>query len=280
MRMLVAAVAAGTILAVPSSAAADPLCPLGGGPPAAALAPLMSGADAAAKQALGSQYGGTWADTPRQGWSVAIAPGALDATTGKAATIAALTGEHAAYLSERLTVLPTLYGWDEISAVRDQVAALQPSAPDLIAGVGLSCAFSDAWRAVVSIGPAETPDVVARTQALLAPFGDRVHVQYGTGFARPAILVSPAAVPAVNARQYATVPRTARCVRGKAIGVRAADDAALRSVTLTAGKRSVTAKRGKRAQLVLKSRSTRVTLTVSLRDGRTATETVTYRRCG
>ena len=69
-------------------------------------------------------------------------------------------------------------------------------------------------------------------------------------------------------------------MRGRAIGVRAKASNELRSVTLAAGKRQVTATAGKRARLRLKSRTTKVTVTVTLSDGRTATKTVTYRRCG
>jgi hypothetical protein len=93
-------------------------------------------------------------------------------------------------------------------------------------------------------------------------------------------IVPIAVAPPVQIARYATVPRATRCVRGRAVGVRAANDTALRWVRLSAGKRGVTARRGKRAQLALKRRSTRVTLTVRLRDGRTGTQSFTYRRCG
>lgn len=291
MRLLVAAAVGGTFLALPSSALAQGGTPLCVGPKSsaeaagqAALLPYLGdrSAEAAASAALGAQYVGFWWDARHQGWAVALSPGALDAETGKAAIQAELATrfapEAAALLSSALAVYPTLYSGAELVEAHVAVTAIAASHPDVISGHGIGCHGMDAFRVTAYSPLPETQESVARVQALIGHFGDKVRVTYGFGgMELGGVAPAPAAV---NAGQYATVPKAARCVRGKAIGVRAADDAALRSVTLTAGKRSVTAKRGKRARLALKARSTRVTLTVSLRDGRTATQTFTYRRCG
>jgi hypothetical protein len=291
MRLLVAAAVAGTFLALPSSALAQGGTPLCVGPKSsaeaagqAALLPYLGNrsAENAAIAALGTQYVGFWWDARHQGWAVALSPGALDVETGKAAILAELTArfppDAAALLSSTLAVHPTRYSGTELVAAHEHVIAMAVAQPDFVTGHGISCHDSDAYRVLVWIGPEATPEVVARATALFGGLGDIVRLEYG----RPVVPLAGTvpAVPAIDPARFATMPKAARCVRGKAIGVRAADDAALRSVTLRAGKRSVTAKRGQRAQLALKSRATRVTLTVSLRDGRTATQTFTYRRCG
>jgi hypothetical protein len=89
--LVLAGVVAG--LVVPSSAAAqaEPSCPPPNGPQSydyqAALSPYLTtwsdsagthnpngGAGGAARRAVGVQFTGFWADTARQGWSVAFAP--------------------------------------------------------------------------------------------------------------------------------------------------------------------------------------------------------------
>lgn len=253
------------------------------------------GASGAVEQALGAQRAILWLDTPRQGWTVAVAPGLLDLPAARAAILTALgerfSAEQVTYLDERLTLLPTPYSWAELTAVERQVPGLLP--PGLLSSMGISCDASDAVRLEIMIGPAGTPDVVAQVQAALGRFGDMVYVSYDHGFPThpvgqvpapplaPAPAPAPARIPAAAPRiaEYVTVPRTGRCVRGRAVGVSVKKRADVRSVTLAAGKRRVTARSGKRARLALKQRSTRVTVTVKLRDGRAATKTLTYTRC-
>ena len=121
----------------------------------------------------------------------------------------------------------------------------------------------------------------------MAPFGDKVYVRYGDpvivptiGEVKPEDLARQNAVRAPRVGAYATLPKAGKCVPGRTIGVRAKATEELRSVMLAAGKRRVTAASGKRARLRLTSRATKVQVTVTLSDGRTATKTVTYRRCG
>lgn len=166
MRALVAVALAvvGAVAVLPSPAAAQsgPLCPLdGGGSYAyqAALLPLIGGGSApggagvaAARAALGAQYGGAFYDTPRQGWSVALAPGALDVTAARAAVVQAL-GAHfapadAAFIEQQLNVLPTPYSEAELLAVQAQIA---PLLGPLINSTGIGCHETDGFR--VRVGP-------------------------------------------------------------------------------------------------------------------------------
>jgi hypothetical protein len=299
MRTVSAVVLAGACLALPSTASAQssPLCPLdGGGSYAyqAALLPLIGGGSApggagvaSARAALGAQYGGAFYDTPRQGWSVALAPGALDITAARAAIVQAL-GAHfapadAAFIEQHLNVLPTPYSEADLQAVQAQITSL---VGPLINSVGIGCHETDGFRVRVGV-TGDTPDVVAHVSGLMAPFGDKVYVRYGdpvivagVGEVTPEDLARENALRAPRVGAYATLPKAGKCVRGRTIGVRAKASKELRSVTLAAGKRHVSATAGKRARLRLTSRATKVTVTVTLSDGRTATKTVTYRRCG
>jgi hypothetical protein len=240
-----------------------------------------------ARATLGAQYGGLFFDTPRQGWTVALAPGALDLSAARAALVQAL-GTHfaaadVALLEQHLNVLPTPYSEADLLAVQAQIASL---VGPLINSTGISCNETDGFRVRVGV-TGDTPDVVAHVSGLMAPFGDKVYVRYGDPVIVPAIgevkpedLARQNALRAPRVGAYATLPKAGKCVRGREIGVRAKASKELRSVTLAAGKRHVTATAGKRARLRLTSRATKVQVTVTLSDGRTATKTVTYRRCG
>ena len=81
--------------------------------------------------------------------------------------------------------------------------------------------------------------------------------------------------PTLKVRDYVSLPRTSRCARTVAAKPRAGAD--VRRVRLAVGKR-VSA--GKQPRLKLKSKRSKVTVTVTLRDGTTAIERLTYRRCG
>lgn len=288
-----------SVLAVlPPAAAAqgEPLCKLGGSyeyqatlgpllsPPSNSRGPLYPGGGAwgAAREALGAQYAGLWADSIRQGWSVALAPGPLDAQSARAAILDALRARfepaNVGYLDATLALYPTPYGEAELSAIQQQLLPVMEANRDLISGAGIDCFETDAFRVMVDIGPDATPDVVARTEAIVAPYGDRVFVRYGRGWLQAA--AAPGlAIPPIRLADYVTLPAAGRCVRGRTVGVKAARRSDLRNVTLTAGRRRVTATAGKRARLALKARSTTITVRVRLRDGRTATRTLAFKRC-
>jgi hypothetical protein len=284
------------------------------------------GAQGAAQEALGAQFVMLWLDTPRQGWTVAFAPGALDATSARAAIRQALQSRFDAaklgYLDQRLTVLPTPYRIDELKPVQDQVAAIaQTDGAGFISGAGITCLSSDAVRVEVTLVPKETPETAARAQALFDRFGDLVRVRYGVpipvagvGTTPPSTVPgtvirgdggnldtpesainAPRGTPTSTTRQsgtsgrngtklrvgaYAKWPKTSRCVRGRSIGIKAAKSETLKSIAIKAGKRTVTAKPGRTARFALRSRTTKLTVKVTLRDGRTATQTVTFKRCG
>jgi hypothetical protein len=291
MRTLVTVVVAASF-AVPSVASAQggpPMCPLTPGP-TAYQPPLLSVLNAAGgpssaliSAALGPQFTGLWLDTPNQGWAVAVSPGPLDVAGAKAAILAQfgtqLTPEQVAYAGDRLTVHATPYAKADLEQVqRDAFAAMQAQGWPASAAVG--CGTSDGYRVQITrfIGAAPaTPELEAETAAVLAPFGDKVRFNLSPGIPAPAVAPAPApARPAVRVRDYASVPR---CVRGDRLVVRASKSSALRSVTISAGKRRASARAGGKARLTFKARRTRVAVTVRLRDGSTATEHHTVGRC-
>ena len=160
---------------------------------------------------------------------------------------------------------------------RDRVAQ-----PDVINSVtGSAATTCDAYRVVAASPlPEATPEVVARVQALIgavrrqgaaSAYGGAA---IGGGIGRRRL---PARSRPSTPAQYADAcrRRPAACAaRRSACGRRTS--AALRSVTLAAGKRQRHApSAGKRAHArAQEPRRTRVTLTVSLNDGRTATQTL------
>lgn len=247
-------------------------------------------ADAAARSVLGDQFVMLWADTHRQGWSVAFTPGTHDATTARAAIDAYLASRVSAadkdYLMSALTLLPTPYGKLELDAI---VNALVPAVLDqsgILSGVGVSCEGTRVHVAV-SVIPQETPEVRARVEALVGGYGDKVSVRYGVPRPEPAIApigtapplppgIAETAKPSVRLRDHVSLPATARCVRGR-LTVKPGKD--VRKLRLAAGSRKAFGKPGKPARLTLKARRTKVAVTVTLKDGGTATQTLTYRRC-
>ena len=231
-------------------------------------------ADDAARSVLGGQFTGSWADTPRQGWSVAFAPGPHDAARARAAIhdylAAHLSPDDVAYLDSTLNLFPVAYSEAELKAVH---AELTPYMPGLISRLGIVC--SDSFRVEVGIVDPETPELRARVEQLLAPYGDKVRVTDRVGYAIADMGSAPAppSRPAIRIGDYVSLPRSSRCVHGKRLGVKASNA----TVTLSAGARRAIAKPGKRAALRLTQRRTKVT--VKLSDGRSAAQTLTYRRC-
>ena len=125
---------------------------------------------------------------------------------------------------------------------------------------------------------------------LLAPFGDKVVVVYGTNYGQMIPFRAPrrGPVPPIARRadrpvsrpplrfgDHVSLPRASRCIKGKTLGVKAHNAA----VTIRAGTRTATAQPGRRVALRLKQRKTKVHVTVTHADGRTATQAFTYRRC-
>lgn len=135
--------------------------------------------------------------------------------------------------------------------------------------------------------PQDTPDVRAQVEPLVAPYGDKVRLRFGVPRPEPAKtlegsyvppLAAPApAKPAPRLRDHVSLPATARCVRGGTLTIKPGQD--VRRLCLAAGSRKVVAGNGKAAKLKLKARRTKVAVTVTLEDGRTAAQTFTYRRC-
>ena len=288
-------------LAVPAAAQADVLCDFASGGDYAyqqrlwpflgkyvrfpETVPRGGEGDDAARSVLGAQFTGIWADTPRQGWSVAFAPGPQDASTARAGIhdylAARLSPDDVAYLDSTLNLFPVPYSEAELNAVRDAILEVAKANPGLISGIGNECNTSDAFRVGVGIIDAETPELRARVEQLLAPFGDKVRARYGVGYVTPDIGPAPSppgplqTAAKLRVGDYASLPRSSRCVRGERLGVKASNA----TVTLSVGARRAIAKPGKRAALRLTQRRTKVTVTVRLPDGRTAAQTLMYRRC-
>jgi hypothetical protein len=300
-------------LALPSTAAAqaEPICPLVNGPydyqgPLSLYAGTYwtgheahnpaGGVQGAARRALGAQYTGFWFDTARQGLSIAFVPGPLDAAAARAAIVRELaadfTPDQIAFVEPKLNLLQDKFSEAELNAAWEQIKPI-------VAGSGLDmtsafgCFDAEAWRITVTRGlvPEVTPEIQAETEALFAQFGDKVVIRYvphttvATPLAAPSPAPAPGTVvarppfidrPAVRVRDFVSRPATGRCLRG-ALAVTA--KRGVKSVRLTAGKRHTTATAGKQARLALKQRSTRVTVTVTLPDGRSASQRLVYKRC-
>jgi hypothetical protein len=243
----------------------------------------------AAHAVLGTQFAGLFLDHARHQWGVAFAPGPLDAAAARAAIhdylAARLAPDDVTFLDSTLGLHAVPYSQAELTVVQAAVTTIMQST-HTISTAGISCGASDAFRVEVGIGDPETPELRAQVEALLAPYGDKVVITYGVGWAVPAIGYVPSAAgtlpPAVKpprVRDYVSVPRTSRCVKGRTISVKAARRADLRSVAVASGARHASAKPGRRAKLKLLKRKTRITVTVSLKDGRKGTQALTYRRC-
>lgn len=240
----------------------------------------------AATTVLGGQFVMHRLDPGRQGWAVAFSPGQYDASTGRAA-IAAYLAEHAsaadaAYLLDTLLLQPTPYSKADLDAVFAQVGEIMRTNAGLFSSAGVGCLLSDGVRVEVSVGTPDTPERRAQAEALLAPFGDKVRVVHGVSWAQAAVgqvpgiaeQSGPGQRPTLKVRDYVTLPRTSRCAR--TVGAKARSGADVKRVRLAIGKR-VSA--GKHPRLKLKSKRSKVTVTVTLRDGTTAIENLTYRRC-
>lgn len=244
---------------------------------------------------LGSQFTYEWLDNQRLGWTVAFSPGTHDATSARAAFRAALAGRLTSaevdYLDSTLLLVPTPHALAELKALQAPLFALLQSERDLFSGFGLGCSWSDGVRVQVSVGSPETPEVRARAEALLAPYGDLVRVRYGQGWAEPAIgNVKPVPQtpgpqtpgqqrPTPKVREYVSLPKTSRCVKGGAVSAKPRAGLGVERVRLKIGKRFASARGGKAAKLRLKSQRSTVTVTVFVKDTVPVTEQLTYRRC-
>jgi hypothetical protein len=258
------------------------------------------GAFEIARAALGAQFAGGWVNNEVQGWVVGLAPGPLDVTAAHAAIVQALgqhfAGADLAELTSRLHVDPQPYSDDELDATADAVTNALVSAQlgvGWTAGAG-GCMLSDARRVEVELFSDSTPAIVDRVTALVAPFGDEVRLAvhpYGPPVAVtvPGGTEMPPALPHSQPQgtwfaSYVRMPLAGRCVHAAGVGVLTrARRPAVRSLTVKAGGRTRTI-RGLRLRkplvVALRAKRTLVVVTVRLADGRTATRSPTYVRCG
>lgn len=248
----------------------------------------------AARSVLGDQFVMLWPDTPRQGWSVAFSPGTHDAASAREAIRATVAPQLSAadteYVMNALLLVPTPYSLAELNAAQADASAKFTTMPGVPFLIGIDCRM-DAVRVRVGIGATETPELRAVADALTATHGDKVHIEFDLKYAIPLngtthdrVALLPEAQPnlpvqqrpTLRVRDHASLPKPAKCVRG-VLTVKPGTDVA--RIKLAVGQRKVFARAGKAARLKLKSRRTKVTVAVSLKDGGTATETFTYRRC-
>jgi hypothetical protein len=312
MRVLTGLLVLAAVAAVPSTARAEsePMCPYVPVDMAEAiefqrpLVPYISamiavpsgerrGGEAgdAARTVLGAQFVSLRIDNVRKGWTVAYSPGAHDATTARAAIrevlAARLDPAAVDYLDRLLLLQPTRYSRAELEPIQEQLFAVMQAEQGLFSMMAIGCGWSDAYRVEISVGDPETPELRARAEAHLAPFGDKVVVRYGTGWARaePGIVPGPPPStplpkpetqqrPTPKVREFVTLPRTSRCAR--TVGAKPRAGLGVKRVRLQIGKR---ASAGKAPRIKLKSRRSQVTVTVTLADGSKAVEVLTYRRC-
>jgi hypothetical protein len=260
---------------------------------------LVASTDAA----VGAQQGLFWINDARNGWSVAVAPGPLDLDAAKAdiedQVRARLVPEQAAWVNAHLSVWATPYSEAELRAIQNPLfAALGPlnQGWGLSAGVACVPGEPEGFRVVAELatGDAEpTPELQAQVAAVAAPYGDKVRVNVVKGDHRvfpaagvvqvpPPNAEPPAAPPApapLRVATYVSLPKTSRCVRGRTLTVKARRDASLAGVSVTARSRTVALKAGKQTRVRLAGKRTKLTLKVTTRDGRSASQAYTFRRC-
>ena len=257
-----------------------------------------SGAITVAHQALGAQFAGGWLNNEVQGWVVGLAPGPLDVPAAHAAIVQALgqhfAGADLAELTDRLHVDPQPYSDDELRATADAITG-SVIAEHLPAAVGYGlCSLSDARRVEVELYSDATPEIVDRVTALLAPFGDQVRLvvhPYGPpvpdsvpGDVEPPLVLPHSQLQGITFAKYVRMPLAGRCVHATQVRVSArAMRPAARTLAVKVGRRTRTI-RGARLRkplvVALHAKRTRVAVTVRLADGRTATRSPTYVRCG
>jgi hypothetical protein len=145
------------------------------------LAPLHEGGGAAAREALGPQYAKLWPDTEAQGWSVGLAPGALDLEQARAAIEAGLRArlpaDDAAHLAERLRVVPQPFSDAELRVVQKELEERLIAADWRVAwGAGVVPSASGEYRVEVTLYDDSTPEVIAQATVMLDAFGDRARL--------------------------------------------------------------------------------------------------------
>jgi hypothetical protein len=258
--------------------------------------PLSHVAEAAARQAVGSQFTMLWFSNRDQGWDIGLAPGALTLDQARDAIIAqlstALAGDDVALLANTLHVVPQPYNEAELDEAKASILGQLTAAPLGAAwGLGVGCRSADAWRVDVQLFNDSTPATVEAVTRIIAPFGDRARLWINP-FGPPtatALVPSPTPVPVTASpgrlSSYLALAPTTRCIAGRVIHVRARPAARRRIalLTVTVGARRVSAGPHRLAHglgVRLGSRRTMVKVALRLDDGTRLARTLTYRRCG
>ncbi len=240
----------------------------------------------AVRDALGTQFTGLWASGLDLGIDVGFAPGTLDEAPARAAILdrfaAVLTPDQLATATRLLHVVPEPYSEADLTAAGvGAVQALQAAGFNVTESY-ISC-VDDALRvslAAYTGGPDPSADAVQTAAAAVAPFGDKVRFRFITQVAQALVGVVPAVPqpkpPIVGGD--VSLARASRCVHGKAITVKARKAADLQSLVVAVRGHKARLGAGRSTRVAL-ARRTRVTLTVTLRNGATATQAYSFTRC-
>jgi len=264
------------------------------------LGMLLQNAQDDARAALGGQFTGLWLSNRDQGWDVGLAPGPLDTVRARAAIVASIRARFAPAdantLDDLLRVYRQPYSEAELAAVREDVFSKLIAARIPVGG-GSVCVDQDAYRVEVNVYNTATPTQVEQARTIVAVHGDKARfraVSYGPP--SPTIGIGPGpgkggagalfppgkpnARKAVRLADYLTTTSSTRCLRGTRLQVRlrAHRRGEVASLRIRAAGRTRTLG-SKPVLLTARGRTLTVTITVRLRDGRTATSTHRYTRC-
>jgi hypothetical protein len=249
----------------------------------------------AATTALGSQLNMVWASSGNA--DVGLSSGPLDAAAARTAILDQLrtkyTDDQLAPLGNALQIIPQLYSAAEIADVLNAGAAAFQSAGYTFTTAFPAC-VNGAWRAGFQVWTHDidwTQDQMDAARAVVAQWGDEAVVTFlkslpvadaGIGSPVPPTPVPPATkAPVAKAPRvgdYVSLARASRCVRGKAITVKARKSATLKSLLVNARGKHTTLTAGKSMRVKLAKR-TKVKLTVTLASGSSASQTYTFSRC-
>jgi hypothetical protein len=176
-------------------------------------------------------------------------------------------------------VLPDAYNEADLRSAADQITTLALQKGWNVA-VGVGCAKAGFWRVELTrFALQDSPELRAETEALIAPFGDKVSLSYCpcviTGGSVPTQALPPSpSTPAAPGRPLDVRDfYSKRCRRGV---LRLTAKNGSKSLRLSAGKRHAA---GKRVRLRLNRRFTRVKVTVIRKDGGTFAQRVPFKRC-
>lgn len=257
---------------------------------------------AAARAALGSQFGMLWYSDQDQGWDVGLAPGPLNVVEGRAAIVGHLATlfsiEEVDYLAGLLNVYELPYGESELLAVQSEILnEIDAASLSIAFSVDPFCDDDGVIRVLVSLPNDSSPEEIAAVESIVAPHGDIARVLVSdTGGPGPSDLPAdddgalppnalPPPMPRLDIADFVEFKYSKRCSRKPIVVFRVHRSklAELASLSVrVVGHRPVTIRSMKLAKtfrIRLKSFKTRIRLTATITDGRTVSQTIVVTRC-